>query len=113
MTDKARKYLSDILISINHIQSFTDGTLSIDQYKKNFLVKAAVERHLGIVGEAVKKFLSESPENRLTNASQIISLRNRLIHSYDNVDDRIIWTIIKRHISPLKQEVEELLKNQV
>lgn len=25
------------------------------------------------------------------NASQIISLRNRLIHSYDNVDDSIIW----------------------
>jgi len=109
MTDKARKYLSDILISINHIQSFTDEILTIDEYKNNFLVKAAVERHLAIVGEAVKKFLNDSADNHLTNASHIISLRNRLIHAYDNVDDRIIWAIVKKHIAPLKKEAEGLL----
>jgi hypothetical protein len=33
--------------------------------------------------------LKESPGNAHSNATQIISLRNRLIHSYDNVDDSI------------------------
>ncbi|SRR5258708_35268576 len=107
MTDKERKYLSDILNSINHIISFTDGINSIDQYQKNFLVKGAVERHLAIIGEAVNKFLKESPENHFANANQIISLRNRLIHSYDNIDDRIIWTIVRRHLIPLMQEVKQ------
>ena len=50
MTDKEKKYLSDMLNSISHIQSFTKGVTSFDQYKRNFLVKGAVERHLGIIG---------------------------------------------------------------
>jgi uncharacterized protein with HEPN domain len=95
MTDKEKKYLSDILSSIDHILSFTKDLTSFDQYKKNFLIKGAVERHLGIIGEAVNKFLKESSENNLSSAQQIISLRNRLIHSYDNIDDRIIWTDCK------------------
>jgi len=105
MTDKERKYLSDILTSIDHIHAFTNDLTSYHQYKKNFLVKGAVERHLGIIGEAVNKFLKEKKENNLSNAQQIISLRNRLVHSYDNVDDRIVWTIAKRHLHTLKGEI--------
>jgi uncharacterized protein with HEPN domain len=71
-----------------------------------FLVKSAVERHLSIIGEAINKFLKESNGNDLANAKQIISLRNRLIHSYDNVDDRLIWNIVRMHLNPLKEEVE-------
>lgn len=111
MTDTAKKYLSDIIRSIEHIQSFTRDLTSFEQYKKNFLIKGAVERHLGIIGEAVNKFLKQSTENNLVQARQIISLRNRLIHSYDNIDDRVIWSIIKRHLEPLKSEIETLLKN--
>ncbi|HRK55060.1 MAG TPA: DUF86 domain-containing protein [Cyclobacteriaceae bacterium] len=81
MTDKERKYLSDILTSINHILSFTSDLNSFTQYKKNFMLKGAVERHLAIIGEATNKFLKASPKNKLVNAIQIISLRNRLIHS--------------------------------
>jgi uncharacterized protein with HEPN domain len=107
MTDKERKYLSDVLNSVDHILSFTNELESFDQYKRNFLIKGAVERHLAIVGEAINKFLKESSENDLSNSKQIVSLRNRLIHSYDNVDDRIIWTIVRRHLNPLKAEIKK------
>lgn len=106
MTDKERKYLSDVLNSVDHILSFTNELESFDEYKGNFLIKGAVERHLAIIGEAINKFLKASNENDLSNSKQIISLRNRLIHSYDNIDDRIIWTIVKLHLSPLKAEIE-------
>lgn len=109
MTDKEKKYLSDILNSIDHILSFTKELNSFEQYKNNFLIKGAVERHLSIVGEAVNKFLKESSSNDLDNARQIVSLRNRLIHSYDNVDDRIIWTVVRKHLVPLKEEIQEML----
>jgi len=95
-----------MLNSINHIQSFSGGITSFDPYKKNFLVKGAVERHLGIIGEAVNKFLKASPNNIFLKARQVISLRNRLIHSYDTVDDKIIRSIIKRHLTPFQEEVE-------
>ena len=101
--------MSDILYSTELIESFITGTNSFEVYCKDLKTKGAVERHLGIIGEAVNKFLKESDQNKLVHAVQMISLRNRLIHSYDIVDDAIIWSIITRHLSPLKLEVQQKL----
>ncbi len=110
MTEKEKKFLSDILNSIELIEEFTKGIQSFAEYQSDLKTKGAVERHLGIVGEAVNKFLKEFAINRLNNASQIISLRNRLIHSYDSIDDSIIWSIVTRHLRLLKQEVQKKLE---
>lgn len=99
--------MSDIIHSIELIEDFTKNLKSFIEYEKDLKTKGAVERHLGIIGEAVNKFLKESEANELKNASQIISLRNRLIHSYDNIDDSIIWSILTRHLPPLKEEVKK------
>ncbi|MBX2899015.1 MAG: DUF86 domain-containing protein [Cyclobacteriaceae bacterium] len=107
MTEKEKKFLSDIVNSIDLIESFTKDLKSFKDYQKDLKTKGAVERHLGIIGEALNKFLKESEMNDLKNASQIISLRNRLIHSYDTVDDSIIWSILTRHLGPLKDEVKK------
>ena len=111
MTDREKKYLSDIQQSIHNILSFTENVTSFESYKANFLVKAAVERHLGIIGEAVNKYLRENPNNSLQFAKQIISLRNRIIHSYDNLDDRLIWIVIKKGLPSLNDEVTEKLNS--
>ncbi|MBX2897933.1 MAG: DUF86 domain-containing protein [Cyclobacteriaceae bacterium] len=110
MTEKERKFLSDISNSIDLIEKFTKDLKSFGEYEKDLKTKGAVERHLGIIGEAVNKFLKESKTNDLKNASQIISLRNRLIHSYDNVDDSIIWSIVTRHLRPLKDEINKKIE---
>ena len=107
MTEKEKKFLTDISNSIDLIETFTTEIKSFTEYQKDLKTKGAVERHLGIIGEAVNKFLKESTSNDLKNASQIISLRNRLIHSYDNVDDSIIWSIVTRHLRPLKEEINK------
>jgi uncharacterized protein with HEPN domain len=62
MTDRERKYLSDVLNSVDHILSFTSDLTSFEQYKKDFLIKSAVERHLSIIGEAINKLSKESKE---------------------------------------------------
>lgn len=110
MTENEKKYLFDILHSISLIKDFVKDIKSFGHYSEDYKTKGAVERHLAIIGEAVNKFLKESSSNTLQNATQIISLRNRIIHSYDNIDDSVIWSTIKRHLDPLKQEVEEKLK---
>lgn len=110
MTEKEKKFLSDISNSIELIETFTKDLKSFSEYQKDLKTKGAVERHLGIIGEAVNKFLKESTTNDLKNASQIISLRNRLIHSYDNVDDSIIWSIVTRHLRPLKDEINKKIE---
>ena len=110
MTEKEKKYLSDISYSIELIEGFTKDIKSFSEYRKDFKTKAAVERHLGIIGEAVNKFLKESSSNKLNNAAHIISLRNRLIHSYDNIDDSIIWSIVSRHLHLLRDEIEQKME---
>ena len=102
--------MSDISNSIGLIETFTKDLKSFSEYQKDQKTKGAVERHLGIIGEAVNKFIKESTTNDLKNASQIISLRNRLIHSYDNVDDSIIWSIVTRHLRPLKDEINKKIE---
>jgi uncharacterized protein with HEPN domain len=109
MTEREKKYLSDIVYSIDLIGSFISETKTFTDYQKDLKTKGAVERHLAIIGEAVNKFLKESQVNQLSSAYQIISLRNRLVHSYDSIDDSIVWSIITRYLYPLKAEVLKMM----
>lgn len=109
MTDRGRKYLSDIQIAIELIESFLQDTETFDAYSNDLKTQSAVERQLGVIGEAVHKFRHECPEEILTHTREIISFRNRIIHAYDHVDNSIIWVILKKHIMPLKNEVMEKL----
>ncbi len=78
MTEQAKKYLSDILIAIELIESFTEGINDFYVYQEDKKTKSAVERQLAIVGEAVNKFSKEKTEYKLTHTKQIISFRNRI-----------------------------------
>lgn len=109
MTEKGQKYLSDILQAIDLIEEFTISTPTFNDYISDLKTQSAVERQLGIIGEALNKFDNLHPGVSLENARQIIGLRNRLIHAYDFVDPAIIWVILKKHLSPLKQEAEKRL----
>ena len=109
MMDKAGKYLFDIQYAIDLIESFIEPITAFKDYQADIKTQSAVERQLAIVGEAVNRLISECPEITLSNAKQIIDFRNRIIHSYDNIDTSIVWTIIKKHLPVLKQEVKMLL----
>jgi uncharacterized protein with HEPN domain len=74
-------------------------------YLKDTKTQSAVERQLAIIGEAVSKLRQIDANIPLTGAKQMIDFRNRLIHSYDNIDASIVWAIIKNHLPLLKQEV--------
>jgi uncharacterized protein with HEPN domain len=108
MTDQGRKYLSDIFVAIELIESFTKDISSFENYQEDLKTQSAVERQLGIIGEAINKFEKLFPEIILDNARKIVGLRNRLIHSYDSIDSSIIWAIIKNHLIPLKLQVSKL-----
>lgn len=112
MTDKSAKYLSDIQYSISLIERFLEKITSFSIYQSDLKTQSAVERQLGIIGEAANKFRQqEEPDIILNHTKQIIDLRNRIIHSYDSVDAAIIWTIVKNHLPALKREVDKLLEN--
>ena len=109
MTERQKKYLSDILISIELVESFIKDVNTHDQYTSDMKTKSVIERQLGIIGEASNKYLREPDSIELSNSRMIVNIRNRLIHSYDNIDDSIVWSIVKRYLQPLKQEVISLI----
>ena len=90
MTEQGKKYLTDILRSIELIEQFTATVNSYNDYSSDLKTQSAVERQLGIIGEAVNKFDKLFPEITLENARRIVGFRNRLIHSYDAVDSSMI-----------------------
>jgi len=106
MTEEGKKYLSDIF---KLIEQFIVDTSDYNDYLSDIKTQSAVERQLGIIGEAVNKFDKQFPEDRLKNTKKIIGLRNRLIHGYDTIDPSIIWAIIKKHLQPLKSEIRSIL----
>lgn len=110
MTEKAKKYLADILNAIELVEDFSKEITDFFEYQKDLKTKSAVERQLGIIGEAVNQFKKENDVIDFSHTRQIVDFRNRLIHSYDNLDDSIVWAILKKHIPVLKEEVKKELK---
>lgn len=107
---EAKKYLKDILTSIEHITLFISGIKSLKEYSSNMLLKRGVERELEIIGEAVNKAVKILPDIEISNSRRIINTRNRIIHGYDDVDDAIIWATVLKHLPILKEEVTRLLE---
>ena len=110
MDIKIKTWLVDINQSIDEIFLFLGDSRDFIVYKSDLKTKKAVERNLEIIGEAVSRILKEDNNFQLKNAKNIIGTRNRIIHSYDNISDEVIWTIVCRELPDLKIQVEELLR---
>nr|WP_315217752.1 HepT-like ribonuclease domain-containing protein [uncultured Flavobacterium sp.] len=108
MTEKSKKYLSDILMAITLIREFTIDIADFTIYEKDRKTQSAVERQLVIIGEALNKLRLIESEIVIENDKQIIGFRNRLVHAYDSIDNSIVWAILNRHIEKLKTEIENL-----
>ena len=112
MTEKQLKFLYDIKLAIDDIESyFETETKTFDNYTKNSLLKRAIERNLEIIGEAINRILKDDPSFPIENAKKIIGLRNQIIHGYDSVSDENIWGIIMIHLPKLKSEINSLINN--
>ncbi len=110
MTDEIRKNLFDIRESIYSIETYLGEKRDFNIYIKNKMLRRAIEREFEIIGEAMNRIDKLDSSVEISSKFQIIGMRNRVIHSYDKVDDEIVWGTIIRHLPVLKTEVETLLK---
>jgi uncharacterized protein with HEPN domain len=85
-----RKYLTDIAIHIDYVEEFLKGITHFNIYEQDRATQYAVERALGIIGEAANHTRRIAPEIAISNMNQIVALRNMLIHSYDSINNSII-----------------------
>jgi len=73
------------------------------------MLRRAVERNIGIIGEAASKINKECPDVEISNVRAIIATRNRVIHDYAAVTDDVMWKIVINDLPKLKLEVSKLL----
>jgi uncharacterized protein with HEPN domain len=79
--------------------------------KKDRILELALVRLIEIVGEAAARV---SPEGCRKYSGvpwpQIIGMRNRLVHGYDQVDLDVLWDTIEHDLPPLVSELERILE---
>ncbi len=106
-----RLYLWEIREAGDRIATFIRDQ-SFDDYLSNVLLRSAVERQAGIIGEAIAQLTKLDPTlvARLPDASKIVGFRNRLIHGYMDINDRLVWSIANEHVPQLRAAVDALLQ---
>ena len=103
-----RERLLDIQEAIEKIERY--AARGRDAFERDELIQTWVLHHLQILGEAARG-LSEGLRSRNPKVpwSQIIGMRNVLVHDYFGVDTAALWTAVERDLPSLKRQVQELL----
>lgn len=80
---------------------------------KDRLLNLALVRLLEMIGEAANQ-ISKEERIRYPDVpwSQIIGLRNRLIHGYNQVDFDILWQILNQDLPSLIKSLEKIIPDK-
>ena len=89
--------------------------MSVGWTKNEFLgdlqCQDAVIRRLEIMGEAARRISVETHEDHPDLPwSDLIGMRNIMIHEYDDVDLHIVWETVHCDLSPLIDAIENILQ---
>jgi len=109
MEHKIKKFLFDIKEAIKSIESYLGDKRDFNVYQSNKMLRRAIEREFEIIGEAMTRIQNLDNKINITTKKQMISMRNRVIHGYDKIDDAIIWGTIIKHLPILKNEIQNLI----
>ena len=108
----ARTFLWDVDDACGVIEKLVAGK-TIEDYGRDTPSRFAIERAFEIIGEAVRNALDQKPDlaDRITNAAEIISFRNRIAHEYWGILSPVVWAIIQEDLPVLRREVAAILRN--
>jgi len=102
--------LEDILDAIKDVQEFVAGR-SFDDYVGDTMLRLATERCVEIISEASRHIpphmKARHPDVPWQNVADI---GNVLRHGYQSIDHRIIWEVVTKHLMPLRDAIEHMLR---
>ena len=86
------------------------ATQGREAFDENELLQSWMVRHLEILGEAVRGLSPEFTSQHAEIAwSDIIGMRNILIHRYFEIDGDAVWNAVEHSLPALKTRVVALL----
>lgn len=104
-------WLEDILIFIDRIKKYVDAVSSFEEYQVDEKLIDAVERNFEKISEALKNALQAEPDLPISEGRKIIDFRNFINHQYYQIEQKIIWAIIKEDLPLLETEVRKILED--
>ena len=103
-----RERLLDIQEAIERIEKYASH--GRDAFEREELIQTWVVHHLQIIGEASRSlsdgFRSSHPE---IPWSQIIGMRNILVHHYFGIDVAAVWAAVERDVPSLKRQIQTIV----
>lgn len=101
--------LIDMLDAIDNIERYAGrGRAAFEQDE---LIQNWFIHHLQIIGEAAAKidrsFQIDHPQISWT---QIIAMRNILVHDYFGIDLEAVWGVVERDLPDLKRRIKEVIE---
>jgi uncharacterized protein with HEPN domain len=104
-----RDRIRDILDAIAEIQKFTRG-MDYESFRDDDKSIRAVEMNFIIIGEAANQ-ISEEVEEKYPSIpwSLMRAMRNRIVHVYFKIDEKLMWDTIQNDLPPLIPLLEKLL----
>jgi uncharacterized protein with HEPN domain len=102
-------YLLDILISARLALNYVSGK-TWAEFQENIQFQDSVIRRVEIIGEAARRL---SAETRMSLPqipwSDIIGMRNIMIHNYDAVNLEIVWNVVQNDLPLLIAQLEMIV----
>jgi len=102
-------FLKDILLACRKIEAIVTAT-DEESFLRSEVLSPAVLHHMTVIGEAISR-LSDEVRDRHPEVPwrQIISVRNRIVHAYFDLDWQILWNAATDDIPALRRQVLAIL----
>ena len=110
MQERTAKRLHDAMLAARYVQTFVAGR-TFQQFLDDVYFRSALERQFEILSEASKAAVSVDPalHDRFPELHAIVGLRNRIAHSYDDLDEKTLWDVATIEVPSLLPRIEAAL----
>lgn len=103
-------YMFDILEAAKLALSYV-GIKDKEEFFEDIQCQDSVIRRLEIIGEAARRISAETKNAHPGLPwSDMIGMRNIMIHEYDDVDLAMVWKTVKYDLPKLIDEIEEIIQ---
>lgn len=105
-----KERIQDILDAIAEIQAFTHS-MDFDTFRNDAKTLKAVEFDFIVIGEAANQIPHDVEEAYpQVPWSLMRAMRNRLVHVYFSVDERLLWDTVQNDLPGLVPALQSLLR---
>ena len=110
--ERDKAYLLDILeaakLALRYVENKSEAT-----FLQDVQLQDSVVRRIEIIGEASRRISAETRESFPEIPwSEMISMRNLMIHDYDDIDLKVVWQTLQTDLPTLILQLTPILDSE-